>query len=203
MSFTISTHCISFCCCLLLQAGKGRTGVMICCLLLYLHKNAPDLANLTAAAAASGSAICAGPGLAPIPLHSAAAEQRQTPTVVRAKAYPASPNSSEGTSQHTASKAQHSSSSAGQHSSSTSSTGQHSSSSRQWHPWQSVPPVQLQQLDQPVRDILGLYAERRTHDGNGVTIHSQRRCVRRSAVAVYPSLCMRQASQQALLCSVA
>eukprot|EP00878_Enallax_costatus_P036279 GHUV01040698.1.p1 GENE.GHUV01040698.1~~GHUV01040698.1.p1 ORF type:complete len:169 (-),score=61.97 GHUV01040698.1:347-853(-) len=44
-----------------------------------------------------------------------------------------------------------------------------------WHPWQHVEPVQLQQLSQPVQDILALYAERRTHDGNGVTIASQRR----------------------------
>lgn len=113
------------------KAGKGRTGIMICSLLLYLHKNAPDLANLALLAAGSVSSHSGGP-----------------------------PAQQQSQQQDTAAGA-----------------GGGQASSRLWHPWQHVEPLQLTHLEQPVRDILDLYAERRTHDGNGVTIKSQRRWV--------------------------
>ncbi|WIA40134.1 hypothetical protein OEZ86_013535 [Tetradesmus obliquus] len=75
----VAVHC---------KAGKGRTGIMICCLMLYLHLNAPALANLPGSSSADAAA-----------------------------------------------------------------------------------------LPQPPRDVLELYAARRTHDLNGVSIPSQRRYV--------------------------
>jgi hypothetical protein len=122
-------------CAVVLQAGKGRTGIMVCSLLLFLHKNAPDLANLSpavAAAAAATAHACSNGSMAPVS-GLATAQPSSSPALER-------------------------------------------NGSEQWHPWHFVPPVQLQHLEQPVRDILDLYAERRTHDGNGVTIKSQRRC---------------------------
>ncbi|WIA19851.1 hypothetical protein OEZ85_005754 [Tetradesmus obliquus] len=75
----VAVHC---------KAGKGRTGIMICCLMLYLHLSAPALANLPGSSSADAAA-----------------------------------------------------------------------------------------LPQPPRDVLELYAARRTHDLNGVSIPSQRRYV--------------------------
>lgn len=140
------------------KAGKGRTGLMICCLLMYLYKNAPELANLSPPAAASAEPDPLAAGLAAgkvlgrtmsdlsVPSShdalssSSTMSTRQGPTgavLLRSKSVPAY-NSG-------------------------------------WHPWQHVEPVQLQQLSLLVQDVLELYAERRTHDGNGVTIASQRR----------------------------
>lgn len=179
------------------KAGKGRTGLMICSLLMYLHKNAPDLANLPAKAAqapsdAVGSDAAVGIvdcGNCPTP---ACQVTRQVTTT--AVTSPFTNRSLERSSSDFNSSRVHPAGSRplarSSKSSSTSSDSKQSvaagslfrsrslpsgRSSNGWHPWQHVEPLQLQRLTQPVHDILALYAERRTHDGNGVTIASQRR----------------------------
>jgi len=150
-------------CCMHMQAGKGRTGIMICCLLLYLHKNAPDLANLAnPPAASSDSAWAAGSRLASpwIPAMAPAAAAAAAAADATAATGPAAPSCHAGVA------------GAG---SGLCDAGRPQRCSSGWHPWHFVPPVELRQLEQPVRDILDMYAERRTHDGNGVTIKSQRR----------------------------
>lgn len=152
-----------------MQAGKGRTGIMICCLLLYLHKNAPDLANLaTPPAPSSDSALAAGsrlaspwiPAMAPAAAAAAAAAKSAGDAAVQAGPAASSYHVAAGVA------------GAGRR---VCDAGRPQRCSSGWHPWHFVPPVELRQLEQPVRDILDMYAERRTHDGNGVTIKSQRR----------------------------
>eukprot|EP00879_Flechtneria_rotunda_P002000 GHRR01002177.1.p1 GENE.GHRR01002177.1~~GHRR01002177.1.p1 ORF type:complete len:1461 (+),score=576.75 GHRR01002177.1:827-5209(+) len=149
------------------KAGKGRTGIMICCLLMYLHLHGRELANLQPGSLVTvfisrsnsncsfgsdnstgnhGSTLAGSSGPEARAAEAAAAEddieQQFSPTAA-------------GPSKGTAAAAP----------------------AGFWHPWQFVQPVELQRLAAPVTDLLQLYAERRTHDGNGISIPSQRRYV--------------------------
>lgn len=192
-----------------LQAGKGRTGIMICCLLLYLHMNAPNLPNLllppkealpAATASAAAQQVRQGRASAGMAALAAAATTEVAAAVAAAAASAAEPASAPGSTQLQPDAAVAACTAAGPAARAHSDAGSDCSGASgdsgdgsgrgskaggtaatwqlakgMWHPWQMVLPLQLQPLEEPVRDVLELYAERRTHDGNGVTIRSQRR----------------------------
>lgn len=177
------------------KAGKGRTGLMICSLLMYLHKNAPGLANVPAAGSGADTDTSAASSAATTKDRTSSGNILKTaadlavvvtPPDVLAATAAASPFASKGL--------KHSNSgviSNGRLSRTNSSSDNRElpavsalyksqslplkANSSGWHPWQHVEPVELLELSRPVKDVLALYAARRTHDGNGVTIPSQRR----------------------------
>jgi hypothetical protein len=116
------------------KAGKGRTGLMLCCLMLHLHLAAPELANFPPAALKGLAAAGGGRG-------GGAAEED------------------------------------GCGGGGGGGAGGSGGDVALW--WrrqlQHQLDADLSSMADPVADVLALYAERRTHDGAGVTIPSQRR----------------------------
>jgi hypothetical protein len=140
------------------KAGKGRTGVMVCCLLLWCAAmpGQQQLPNVESAVAVATASAC-----------SAALRQSGCTSTTTHTGSGGGGSSSESRGSRSSSTNTRNNKSDSSNSSSTSTVG--------LHPWAVVPQVAPPHASDPPGSVLALYAERRTHDGNGVTIPSQRR----------------------------